>query len=265
MADEQQQPDPTDTPSSPTPSPAPNEGEPKPDGGKEAQDAPKPGGDDAQRDDGGSLLGNASADAGKGADGEGDGKADPDDSDDQGEAGPPEAYDLKVEVAGEDGKPVEIEIDQELLAEATPILKGLKLTNDQANQLAGFVPKIQGRVLAQQADNFAALKAEWAKDAKADPEIGGKNWASTEALAARALDTFGAASAKDADGNETNEFRALLNETGLGNHPVMLKMFRQIGEKLGEDGFSRSEGAPKGKRDRLEELYPNDVPKEGAK
>lgn len=264
MADENQS-DTTGTENSPTPTPAPDAGEPKPDAGKEAQNAPKPTDDDASADDDGSLLGGAKADPGSGDDGEDDDKNDADGEDDKAAAGPPETYELKVEVPGEDGKPVEVEIDQALLTEATPVLKDLGLTNDQANKVAALVPKVQQRFAQQQADSFAAMKADWAKEVQADPEIGGKNWPQTEALAAKALDTFGAPSVKDADGNETNEFRILLNETGLGNHPVMLKMFRQIGEKLGEDGFARSEAPPPKPKSRAEILYPDDLPKQGAK
>jgi hypothetical protein len=243
------------------------------DAGGDKADAAKPGvegGSDAAKSDAadegdGSLLGNAGADAGEGADNKADGEKGAADDNDKSAAGPPEAYDLKVTTKGEDGADVEVEIDKALLTEATPVLKELGLTNDQANKLAPLAINIQERMLAAQADNFTALKTEWAKEAKADPEIGGKNWPETEAFAARALDTFGAASVKDKDGNETNEFRILLNDTGLGNHPVMLKMFRLIGEKVGEDStFARSEAA-KSKKDRTEILYPDDVRKEGAK
>lgn len=253
---------PTDTTaeqSSPTPTP----NEPPAEGGT---DAPKPGeGDDAG--DGDSLLGGAGSDAGDGDDSAGSEGAGEGGDDGEGKAdGPPEAYDLKVTTAGEDGAEVEVPIDTELLAEATPVLKEIGLTNDQANKLAPLVVKVQERVLKAQADDFTALKAGWAKQVQDDPEIGGKNWAETEALAAKALDTFGAPSVKDADGNETNEFRALLNETGLGNHPVLVRMFRQIGEKVGEDSdIVRTDVVPQAKLSRAEILYPNDVPKQGAK
>lgn len=222
---------------------------------------------DAGSDADSSLLGDAKADTGAGdggADDTGDGA---DDGDDQGKAdGPPETYDLKVTTKDTEGAETEVEIDKALLDEATPTFKELGLTNEQANKLAPLAVKVQERLLTQQADNFTALKTEWAKEAKADKDIGGAKWAETEALAARALDTFGAPSAKDKDGNETNPFRILLNDTGLGNHPDMIRMFRAIGEKLGEDQIKPSDALKAGKVDRTVILYPNDVPKtEGAK
>lgn len=227
-------------------------------------------GNDGADGDDTSLLGSAAADDGAGdrdEGGEGDGKGD---DDDQSKAdGPPEAYDLKVTVKDAEGKDVDVPIDAELLEKATPVLKEIGLTNDQANQVAALVPEIQSQIeqkLAQtQADSFSAMKADWAKEAQGDKEIGGSKWKETEALAAKALAAFGAPSEiKEVDGKnvETNPFRVLLNETGLGNHPVMIRMFRNIGEKLGEGDFVRGEGGGAQKQDRVRTLYPNDKPKE---
>lgn len=226
------------------------------------QDAGEPGGGD-HADDGGSLLGDAAA-PGAGDGGE-DGKAPTEnDADGEGEAaasGPPETYDLKVTTKGEDGSDVEVPIDTVILEKATPLLKELGLTNEQANKLAPLAIDIQQRVATQQADEFKAMKADWAKQAKEDSEIGGAKFNETLALSAKVLDAFGAKSEKNDKGEEQNEFRALLNDTGLGNHPVMLKMFRSIGEQLGEDShLIRGDAMPQSKKSREEILYPDDVP-----
>jgi hypothetical protein len=210
------------------------------------------------------FLGSAQSDAGDGHQGKG-GSADGDqsgsDGDDQAAAadGPPETYELTpLKIAGEDGAEIEVPIDAALLTEATPIFKEAGLTNEQAQKLAPLVLKVQDRLVEQQADDFAAMRAGWAKDARADKEIGGANWKETETLAAKALDTFGA--------GKDSEFRKLLNESGFGDHPEMIRMFRNIGEKLGEDPLTPSaqEGKVE-KPDRVRTLYPDDLPKEGAK
>jgi hypothetical protein len=218
---------------------------------------------DAGSDD--SFLGAAKTDAGDGdgdagKDADADGDKDAGDGDDKAAAsdGPPETYELNVTVKDAEGKDVPVEIDQALLAEATPVLKELNLTNDQANKVAALVPKVTERMLTRQADEFSALRADWAKEARADKEIGGSNWKETETLAAKALDTFGA--------TEGSEFRKLLNESGFGDHPEMIRMFRRIGEKLGEDPLTPSASGGKAEKpDRVRTLYPNDLPKEGAK
>lgn len=240
------------------------------DNGGDAGAAAKSGDDAGKEDAGGddtSLLGGASAEAGAGdagKDGEGDGKSG---NDGEGEAdaeGPPETYELKVTVPGADGKDEEVPIDAELLTKATPILKELNLTNDQANKVAALVPEIQSRILQTQADAFEAMKADWAKEAKSDPEIGGAKWKETEAFAAKALDALGFPSVKDKDGNETNPFRKLLNESGFGNNPDMIRAWRRVGEKIGEGEFVRGDGVVAEKNDRVRTLYPNDPPKEVA-
>jgi hypothetical protein len=206
------------------------------------------------------VLGTAATDEGTGDEGgdtkEGD-KGDP-------ETIVPEAYDLKLTIKTDDGKDEEITIDPVLLDEATPVLKDLGLTNDQANKVAALVPKVQERLIQQQNDAFAETRAQWAKDAQADAEIGGKNWKESKSLAAKALDHFvGPAVVKDAKGNETkNAFRQLLDDTGLGNHPEMIRTFRKIGAGLAEDGtLARGAATAKEKPDRLTRLYPEDVPK----
>ncbi len=157
---------------------------------------------------------------------------------------------------------VGVDLDQTLVEKATPLLKDLRLTNDQANKLVGMVPEIQQRTLQALNDDFTATRAGWAKQTREDPEIGGQNLPETISLASRALDKFGAQSAKDSKGNETNEFRALLNDSGLGDHPVMLRMFREIGKLVGEDnGLVRGDQNPQTKKSREEILYPDDVPK----
>lgn len=221
--------------------------------------------DGGSDDDQSSVLGGAGSEEGAGDDGaagEKDGEGGEADAGKDGEGAAddvvPEAYDLKLTVTtkDEEGKDVEteIEMDKALLEKATPVLKELKLTNEQANKLAPVVLDVQERMLQQQADEHKAMVAQWARDAEADKEIGGKNWKETQALAAKALDHFGAPKGSD--------FRKLLDDTGLGNHPTMIAMFRKVGASVKEDDkLERDTTNPQGKKDRLETLYPDDVPK----
>jgi hypothetical protein len=254
--------DQTDTPKpETTPTPATT---PTPDAGNEGTtDAPKPAEEAPAGDDDTSLLGGAEADSGVGNRDEagGEGKGDGEAADEP--AGPPETYDLKIELPGEDGAdPVQVELDAALVEAAVPVFKEVGLTNEQANKIAPLAVKVQERMLQQQADDHSAMKAQWARDAKADPEIGGAKFEETLALAGRALDQFGAQSVKDADGKETNEFRSLLNESGLGNHPVMLRIFRNVGLKVGEDdALIRTDTSRQPKKPAEEVLYPNEAKK----
>jgi hypothetical protein len=160
---------------------------------------------------------------------------------------PPEKYELAA--------PEGFEIDDKLLAEADPVFRDIGLTGEQANKLMPLVPKFAEALFARQNDAFQAQATDWAKAAKVDKEIGGKNWAETEALVAKALDTFEA----------SKEFRELLNVSKLGNHPEMIRIFRKIGAATGEGGsLARTDAAAPVKADRASILYPDDVPKQPA-
>lgn len=245
------------------------------------------GGADDQGADGGddgSLIGNATdsgaggeGDAGDGKvqagegdtgkDGEdGDGEDEPDGDGDADAAADedkvPEAYKLDPITVGEGETATTVEIDTKLLEDVTPLLKEAGVTQGAAKKLAPAVLKVQEKVIEQLNNNHSAMKADWEKQVREDKDIGGAKLDETMGRVARALDKFGAQSVKDKDGKETNEFRLLLNDTGLGNHPVMVRMFNEIGKLVGEDDtLIRPDTSPAAKQDRLEVLYPNDVPK----
>lgn len=131
-------------------------------------------------------------------------------------AGPPEAYQLTP--------PEGLEITPDILAEAAPVFKEIGLSNDQANKLMPLAGQFAERLMDAQVDAFSQLKKEWVQEAKADPQIGGTRWRETEHLIATALDAAGAP--------RGSKFRQLLDETGLGNHPEMIRVFRTLGQRL---------------------------------
>jgi hypothetical protein len=173
----------------------------------------------------------------------------------------PEAYDLKITTTDAEGKESPVELDTKLVEAATPVLKEVGLTNEQANKIAPLAVKVQERMIEQQAEAFEATKADWAKQTQGDPEIGGKHWKETASLVGKALDHFAGGPDKNDDGTFKSGFRQLLVDTGLTNHPDMAKMLRAVGKAIAEDGtFVRSEG-PVVKKSREENMYPDDVPK----
>lgn len=202
-------------------------------------------GSDAGGDDDGSLMGDAGKKKADGSDHDTDGDKGDDDADkSKSKDDDAEALPEKYELTPPDG----FEINDEIIAELDPVLRDLKLNNDQANKLMPLAGSFAERIMKQQNDAFAEQASNWAKEAKADPEIGKGNWKETEAFVAKALDEFGA--------GEGSEFRQLLDNTKLGNHPAMIRMFRQIGERLtGDTQFVRSDAGAQVKRSREEVLY----------
>lgn len=162
------------------------------------------------------------------------------------EAVVPEKYELTVSEG--------FDLDAATLEAATPIFQELGLTNDQAQKLIpvaeGFAQKIVAQVNDEIGAAIRAERAEWLDTAKADPEIGGDKFDATLVSAAKALDTLGF--------TKGHPFRALLDTSGLGNHPEMIRAFAKVGRALSEDNdFIRSGQATTGARSPAESLYPS--------
>ena len=148
------------------------------------------------------------------------------------QAGPPESYVLDL--------PEGMELNAEALEVATPIFQELKLSNEAVNKLVPaaitLVESTSKRIMDQITSDVLAQRKAWADEVLADPEIGGANLEKTQAIAARALDALA-----------PPEFRSFLNETGLGNHPAMVRFVYNVGKAISEDGFGRETvqtGAP---------------------
>lgn len=138
--------------------------------------------------------------------------------------GAPEAYEaFKV--------PEGYVLDEQLLGEFTPVLKDLNLSQDQAQKLIDFAPKLveqtvqtaTSKVLEQV--GFADY-AQWPTQVKKDQEIGGDKLAENLAVAKKARDQFA-----------TPELRKLLDTTPMGNHPEIIRLFHRIGKAISEDGY----------------------------
>jgi hypothetical protein len=136
--------------------------------------------------------------------------------------------------------PEGVELDQGDLAKFTDIAKELKLPADAAKKLVDLAAS---REVAR-AEAFAKQVETWGNEVKADPELGK---AENVAIAKRTIDTFG-----------TPELRDLLNSTGMGNHPEVVRMALKIGKAISEDTFvaGRTGSAPT-PRSHADVLYGN--------
>lgn len=137
--------------------------------------------------------------------------------------GAPEKYDFKAP----EGK----EYDSSLLDNFSEAAKEANLTQDAAQKL---LDKLAPAVATRQAEQIEALKTSWADATKADKEIGGDKLQENLAIAKKAYDTFA-----------SPELRKLLEDTGLGNHPEMIRAFVKAGKAISEDTFVS--GAPNNK------------------
>ena len=90
---------------------------------------------------------------------------------------------------------------------------------EAANRQARLVSETQAKMAA----DHAAQIQKWEAEAKADKTIGGAKFDENVATALKGL----AAVADD-------DFRAILNETGLGNHPAVIRTFLKVGQQIAD-------------------------------
>lgn len=138
------------------------------------------------------------------------------------------------------------ELPEDLSTELKGLAKDLKLTQEQAQKLADVALARSSKAAEAQATQIAKLSTEWATSAKVDKEFGGDKFDANLAVAKRALDAFGSTELKD-----------LLNGSGLGNHPEVIRLFLRVGSKISEDSFVAASGGTSGSDSVAKRLFPN--------
>lgn len=136
-------------------------------------------------------------------------------------AGAPEKY--------EDFKSAEgVALDPAVMGQFSEVAKELNLPQDKAQMvLDKMLPKMQARQGEQVKEFYSDIGGTpdgWVAAAQADKEFGGDKLKENLALAVKARDAFG-----------SPELTKLLNKTGLGNHPEIIRAFYRAGKAIGED------------------------------
>ena len=171
-----------------------------------------PGGDGKADDKGATGNAGGTGDAGAGSK--------PDGGDGGNKPTIPEAYEFKM--------PEGVEIDKDAAAEFSSIAKELKLDQAGAQKVADVAVKMAQRQLEAHAQQVQG----WVESAKSDKEFGGAKFDENLAVAKKALDAFGSPA-----------LRKVLDETGLTNHPDMIRTFWKIGQAISEDGKVMTAGS----------------------
>lgn len=155
----------------------------------------------------------------------------------------PETYDFK-DVKLPDG----MELDAELTGEFSSIAKEMKLSQAKADKFMGMGVKLSQKLQQNFENAIKEAQGNRIKEIKTmlntDPEIGGANLKSTLLEANEAYKAF-----------VSEEAANVLAETGLNNHPAIVKMFRDIGRQVKGDTI-KGLGSPKHQRT-AEDWYPS--------
>jgi hypothetical protein len=142
-------------------------------------------------------------------------------------AGAPEAYQFAA--------PEGMAFDPAVLDAFTGAAKEANLTQDAAQKI---VEKMAPAIAARQLEQVRAIQEQWTKDSEADKEFGGAKLKESLALAKTAIQTLG-----------TPELSKLLDESGLSNHPEVIRLLWKAGQKITPDstlvtGKPTGEGGP---------------------
>jgi len=143
------------------------------------------------------------------------GEGDDDDKSDDKSDDPPE---IPFEIAMPEG----MEVDNNLLAAAAPTLTKLKATNEDAQALTDAYIEVRSKEAEATAKTWADKRAKWIADAKADEAIGGDNWENT-------LQNVDAVRKSEF---HTEGFGELVDATGVGDHPEVIRMVNGFGKTL---------------------------------
>lgn len=116
-----------------------------------------------------------------------------------------------------------VNLDTDVLTDITGLARELKLDKDGAQKmLHGATAAMQRQLQA----TIEATRAEWVVASQADKEIGGDKLQENLSVGVAALKRFG-----------SPKLTALLNETGLGDHPEMIRFAFKVGKAISEDNI----------------------------
>ena len=160
--------------------------------------------------------------------------------------GAPDKYEFEAKVAD-----APEELDSEVLNAFGEVAKELDLSQEAAQKVLNKVAPV---MQARQAQVVEEAMQEWANNSKSDKEFGGEQLDANLEIAKSSLNAFG-----------TDALKSLLQESGLGNHPEVIRFMYRAGKAISEDGYiGNSEGAmnkgseiPKDFDGISRSLYPN--------
>jgi len=125
----------------------------------------------------------------------------------------PESYEFKAA----EGR----ELDSDVTSAFTEVARELNMPQDEAQKV---IDKMAPVLEARTAKMLEAATAEWGNAAKTDKEFGGDKFDESLATATAFLKQFG-----------TPEMSQLLHQSGLGNHPEVIRLFYRAGKSISQD------------------------------
>lgn len=149
------------------------------------------------------------------------------------------APEAKAEVDYKFELPEGVEVDESSATNFKALAKELEMSPDAAQKIVAFAAQRE----LQRAEAHRETVKGWGETVSADKELGK---AENQAIARKAVETFG-----------TPELKTLLEGSGLGNHPELVRAFFKAGQAISEGKFIAGRTGPAPSKDVASILYPN--------
>lgn len=151
--------------------------------------------------------------------------------------GPPEKYETFTVPEG-------VELDAEVLKDFEAAARDMGLTQGNAQKLVDFGVKLVESGVEQADEVRTNTLKTWEEEIKADPEFGGDKLEETLDRGRRVMRNHG-----------SDALRELIEVTGLGSNPHLLRFLAKLDKALGEDRTVDGKPAPSEKKTAGEVLY----------
>lgn len=142
--------------------------------------------------------------------------------------------------------PENFESVDDMVVEFKTLAKELNLSQDVAQKLIDMQIKVQTRSQEMLVNKWTEVQKEWEDKSRNDKEYGGKEFDTSLGHAKTALDKFA-----------SKAFREALEETGMGNHPELIRFLVSVGKGIGEDDVMKEGTSPGGNKTPAEIMFPD--------
>lgn len=115
-------------------------------------------------------------------------------------------------------------LDKSVLEEVKTFAKENKLSSDAAKSMLEREENAVSNFVANHEEALDLQIDTWRNEVESDKEMGGENFSKTKVNAKKAVERFGG-----------DAFTKILNETGYGNNPDVVRFLSNIGELMSSD------------------------------
>lgn len=141
--------------------------------------------------------------------------------------------------------PEGIKLNEDVANEFKAFAKEKNLPQDEAQKVVDLGTKLVQRIEAQRAEAVNAEFAKWSESSRTDKEFGGEQLQQNLAVAKEALAQFG-----------SPELKQMLNESGFGNHPEMIRLLYKVGKATSEDKIITGKQGATAEQNLAQRMYP---------